>query len=155
MRYVTTTAPIVVDAITEARVRGLGPFEYLQSRGYVQDVSDPDGLRQAFAAGAVTAYVGFDPTAPSLHVGHMLGMMMLASLQRFGHRPIALGGGGTALVGDPSGKTSTRAIVSEGEIRSNLERILPQFERYLDFEGGKFPDGPLGHNPPALLLNNA
>jgi tyrosyl-tRNA synthetase len=116
----------------------------------VQDVSDADGLRQAFAAGVVTAYVGFDPTAPSLHVGHMLGMMMLASLQRFGHRPIALGGGGTALVGDPSGKTSTRALVSEAEIRSNLERILPQIERYLDFEGTRW-----GDNPPALLLDNA
>src|ERR671911_275811 len=150
MRHVTTTASIVDDAIAEAQGRGLGPFEYLQSRGYVQDVSDPDGLRQAFAAGIVTAYVGFDPTAPSLHVGHMLGMMMLASLQRFGHRPIALGGGGTALVGDPSGKTSTRAIATEAEIRSNLESILPQFERYLDFAGNRW-----GDNPPALLLNNA
>ncbi len=146
----TTTAPIVDDAITEAGARGFGPLEYLESRGYVQDVSDPDGLRQAFAEGIVTAYVGFDPTAPSLHVGHMLGMMMLASLQRFGHRPIALGGGGTALVGDPSGKTSTRAIVSEAEIRSNLESILPQFERYLDFDGNRW-----GDNPPAVLLNNA
>ena len=146
----TTTAPSVDNAIMEARAQGFGPFEYLQSRGYVQDVSDLDGLRQAFADGVVTAYVGFDPTAPSLHVGHMLGIMMLASLQRFGHRPIALGGGGTALVGDPSGKTSTRAIVSESEIRSNLERILPQFERYLDFEGNRW-----GDNPPALLLNNA
>jgi tyrosyl-tRNA synthetase len=80
----------------------------------------------------------------------MLGMMMLASLQRFGHRPIALGGGGTALVGDPSGKTSTRAIVSEEEIRTNLESILPQFQRYLDFDGNRW-----GDNPPALLLNNA
>jgi tyrosyl-tRNA synthetase len=71
-------------------------------------------------------------------------------LQRFGHRPIALGGGGTALVGDPTGKTATRAIISEGEIRSNLESILPQFERYLDFEGNRW-----GDNPPALLLNNA
>ena len=145
----TTTAPIV-DAITEARASGLGPLDYLQTRGYVQDVSDPTGLREAFAAGIVTAYVGFDPTAPSLHVGHMLGMMMLASLQRFGHRPIALGGGGTALVGDPSGKTATRAIVSEAEIRANLESILPQFQRYLDFEGNRW-----GDNPPALLLNNA
>ncbi len=145
----TMTAPIV-DAITEARASGLGPLDYLQARGYVQDVSDPTGLREAFAAGIVTAYVGFDPTAPSLHVGHMLGMMMLASLQRFGHRPIALGGGGTALVGDPSGKTSTRAIVSETEIRANLESILPQFQRYLDFEGNRW-----GDNPPALLLNNA
>ncbi len=146
----TTTVPTVDNAIGEARAQGLGPLEYLQSRGYVQDVSDPDGLRQAFTEGVVTAYVGFDPTAPSLHVGHMLGMMMLASLQRFGHRPIALGGGGTALVGDPSGKTSTRAIVAEAEIRSNLECILPQFARYLDFEGNRW-----GDNPPALLLNNA
>ena len=146
----TTTAPSVDNAITEARAQGFGPLEYLQSRGYVQDVSDPDGLRQAFADGVVTAYVGFDPTAPSLHVGHMLGMMMLASLQRFGHRPIALGGGGTALVGDPSGKTSTRAIVSEE--RDSLQpgqhpaaiRALPRFRRK-----------PWGNNPPALLLNNA
>jgi tyrosyl-tRNA synthetase len=142
--------PIAADAIVEARAAGFGPLDYLQQRGYVQDVSDPEGLRRAFGDGVVTAYIGFDPTAPSLHVGHMLGMMMLATLQRFGHRPIALGGGGTALVGDPSGKTSTRAIVSEEEIRSNLGRILPQFARYLDFEGGHW-----GGNPPALLLNNA
>jgi len=142
--------PATTDALQEAKAAGWGPLEYLQSRGYVQDVSDPDALRRAFAEGIVTAYVGFDPTAPSLHVGHMLGMMMLAALQRFGHRPIALGGGGTALVGDPTGKTSTRAIVSEEDIRTNLERILPQFQRYLDFTGGQF-----GANPPALLLNNA
>jgi len=147
---VTSTLPGAADSIAEARADGLGPLEYLQSRGYVQDVSDPEGLRRAFAGDVVTAYVGFDPTAPSLHVGHMIGMMMLASLQRFGHRPIALGGGGTALVGDPSGKTATRAIVSEDEIRANLERMLPQFSRYLDFAGGRW-DG----NPPALLLNNA
>jgi tyrosyl-tRNA synthetase len=147
---VTSTMPIAADAIADARAAGLGPLEYLKQRGYVQDVSDPEGLRRAFAEGVVTAYVGFDPTAPSLHVGHMLGMMMLATLQRFGHRPIALGGGGTALVGDPSGKTATRAIVSEDAIRANLERILPQFARYLDFDGGRW-----GDNPPALLLNNA
>jgi tyrosyl-tRNA synthetase len=152
---VTSTVPIVADAITEARAAGLGPLEYLRDRGYVQDASDPEGLRQAFADGVVTAYVGIDPTAPSLHIGHMLGLMALAALQRFGHRPIALGGGGTALVGDPSGKTSARAIVSEAEIRANVARILPQIKRYLDFEGGRFEGGPLGHNPPALLLNNA
>jgi tyrosyl-tRNA synthetase len=147
---VTTTVSVAADSIEEARAKGMGPLEYLQARGYVQDVSDPEGLRAAFANGVVTAYVGFDPTAPSLHVGHLLGMMMLATVQRFGHRPIALAGGGTALVGDPSGKTATRAIVSEEEIRSNLERILPQLARQLDFEGGRW-----GDNPSALLLNNA
>ena len=138
------------DAISEARAAGVGPLEYMQQRGFIQDVSDADGLRAAFAAGPVTFYQGFDPTGPSLHVGHMLGIMMLATLQRFGHRPIALGGGGTALVGDPSGKTSARALVSEQDIRSNLEKILVQFDRHLDFEGGRF-----GDNPPAILINNA
>ena len=146
----TSTPPIVANAIDDARAAGLGPLDYLQRRGYVQDVSDPEGLGKAFASGVVTAYIGFDPTAPSLHVGNLLGIMMLAVLQRFGHRPIALGGGGTALVGDPSGKTSTRAIVAENEIAANLERILPQFARFLDFQGGRW-----GDNPPALLLNNA
>ncbi|MCC6313094.1 MAG: hypothetical protein IT337_03710, partial [Thermomicrobiales bacterium] len=75
-----------------ARQAGLGPLDYLRARGYVQDVTDEAGLRRAFADGVVTAYVGFDPTAPSLHAGHLLGIMMLAVLQRFGHRPIALGG---------------------------------------------------------------
>jgi tyrosyl-tRNA synthetase len=152
---VTATTVSTADAIAEALAKGLGPLEYLEARGYVQDVSDREGLRQAFADGVVTVYQGFDPTASSLHVGNLLGIMMLASMQRFGHRPIALGGGGTALVGDPSGKTSTRAIASEESIRANLERILPQFARYLDFEGGRFTAGPLGVNPPALLLNNA
>jgi tyrosyl-tRNA synthetase len=146
----TATTTTTIDAISEAREAGLGPLAYLRARGYVQDVSAPEELERAFVSGVVTAYVGFDPTAPSLHVGHMLGMMMLATLQRFGHRPIALGGGGTALVGDPSGKTATRPIVAEAEIRANLERILPQFARYLDFEGGRW-----GSNPAALLLNNA
>jgi tyrosyl-tRNA synthetase len=145
-----TTTTAALNALDEARAAGDNPLDYLHARGYVQDVSDEAGLRGAFDEGVVTAYVGFDPTAPSLHAGHLLGIMMLAVLQRFGHRPIALGGGGTALVGDPSGKTSTRTLVSEGDIRNNLEKILPQFGRHLDFEGGRF-----GGNPPALLLNNA
>jgi len=141
---------VTMTAIDEARAAGLGPLEYLQARGYVQDVTDPEGLRAAFAAGPVTAYIGFDPTATSLHVGNLVGIMMLASLQRFGHRPIALGGGGTALVGDPSGKTSARKLISPADIDANLAGVLPQFARHLDFEGGRF-----GGNPPALLLNNA
>jgi tyrosyl-tRNA synthetase len=133
-----------------ARAAGQNPLEYLQQRGFVQDVSDADGLRAAFDRGMVTTYYGCDPTAPSLHIGNLVGIMVLASLQRFGHRPIALGGGGTTLVGDPTGKTATRAVMTPEEIEVNLARILTQFDRHLDFEGGRF-----GNNPPALLLNNA
>jgi tyrosyl-tRNA synthetase len=144
------SATMTQDAAQIARDAGLNPVDYLRSRGYVYDVTDETELRTAFDRGVVTAYVGFDPTAPSLHAGHLLGIMMLASLQRFGHRPIALGGGGTALVGDPTGKTSTRTLLTEEEIRSNLRSILPQFDRYLDFNGERF-----GENPAALLMNNA
>jgi len=140
----TLTAP------EAARAAGVHPLGYLRSRGYVQDVSDEEGLGAALDAGQVTAYIGFDPSASSLHVGNLVGIMMLASLQRFGHRPIALGGGGTSLVGDPSGKTSTRKLISPSDIEANLAGVLPQFARYLDFEGNRF-----GGNPPALLLNNA
>jgi tyrosyl-tRNA synthetase len=138
------------DAIELARESGNGPVDYLKARGYVQDVSDGDGLAAAFANGPVTAYIGFDPSATSLHVGNLVGIMMLGVLQRFGHRPIALGGGGTALVGDPSGKTSARALISPEDIDRNLAGVLPQFARYLDFAGGRF-----GDNPAALLINNA
>jgi tyrosyl-tRNA synthetase len=146
----TSTDPEATTAPDEARAAGVNPLDYLRQRGYVQDVSDEAGLRAAFAAGPVTAYQGFDPSAPSLHVGNLVGIMMLATLQRFGHRPIALGGGGTALVGDPTGRTSARALISPADIDANLAGVLPQFGRYLDFDGGRF-----GDTPPALLLNNA
>jgi tyrosyl-tRNA synthetase len=139
------------DAALAAHAAGLNPVDYLRSRGYVQDVSDEAGLRSALGAGSVSAYVGFDPTAPSLHVGHLLGIMMLASLQRFGHRPIALAGGGTTMVGDPSGKTATRAVLGVSEIQANLASMIKQFDHYIDFAGGRFGD----ESPAALLVNNA
>jgi tyrosyl-tRNA synthetase len=139
-----------LSAPEQARAAGVNPLDYLQARGFVQDISDQSGLAAVFARGPVTAYIGFDPSAPSLHVGNLLGIMLLATLQRFGHRPIALGGGGTALVGDPTGKTSARALISPEEIDTNLAGVLPQFDRYLDFAGDRFRD-----NPAALLINNA
>ena len=140
----------VQDSAQLARDAGEHVVDYLQRRGYVFDITDETGLRNASASGIVTAYVGFDPTASSLHVGHQLGIMTLAVLQRFGHQPIALGGGGTALVGDPTGKTSTRDTLSDEHIRQNVQSILPQFDRFLDFKGNRFDE-----NPPALLMNNA
>lgn len=133
-----------------ARAAGINPLDYLRERGFVADVSDAEGLREAFAGGPVTAYVGFDPTAPSLHVGNLVGIMLLATLQRLGQRPIAVAGGGTALVGDPSGKTSVRKPLTPEEIAENLVGITRQLSHYLDFEGGHF-----GGNPPAQLVNNA
>ncbi|MGE3797512.1 MAG: tyrosine--tRNA ligase [Thermomicrobiales bacterium] len=138
------------DSAIQAREAGVHVVDYLKSRGYVYDMSDEAALRKAFDEGAVTAYIGFDPTARSLHIGNQLGIMMLAVLQRFGNQPIALGGGGTALVGDPSGRTSVRDVLSEDQIRQNLRSILPQFDRFLDFKGNRF-----GENPSAFLMNNA
>jgi tyrosyl-tRNA synthetase len=146
----STTQQTAMSAPEQARAEGRNPLDYLRERGFVQDVTDEEGLKRAFADGVVTVYWGVDPTATSLHVGNMVSIMLLASLQRFGHRPIALGGGGTALVGDPSGRTSSRELIALEDLERNLAGILPQLRRYLDFDGGRF-----GDNPPALLLNNA
>lgn len=149
----TTTAEGTPDAITLAREAGQNPLDYLRQRGFVHEVTDEAGLHAAFAAGPITAYIGFDPTAVSLHIGNLVGIMFLATLQRFGHRPLVIAGGGTALVGDPSGKTSARAMSTPEQIEENLKGIIKQFDRHLDFQGGRFVADP--PNPPALLLNNA
>jgi tyrosyl-tRNA synthetase len=133
-----------------ARQAGVNPLDYLRSRGFVQDVTDEEGLRSAFEQGVVSVYVGFDPTATSLHVGNLVGIMALANLQRLGHRPIALAGGGTVMIGDPSGKTIERQLLTVETIEQNLVGIRKQLAQHYDFDGDRF-----GDNPPALLLNNA
>src|SRR6185503_13955976 len=140
-----------VDAALRARERGVHLIDYLRSRGYVQDISDEAGLRKTFDREVVTGYIGFDPTAASLHVGHLLSIMVLGTLQRFGHRPIALAGGGTTMVGDPTGRTATRKVLLPEEIQANLQNVVKQFDRYIDFKGGRFGD----RSPAALLVNNA
>src|SRR6266699_1225319 len=92
-----------------------------------------DGLSELLAKEHVTAYIGFDPTAASLHIGSLLPMMALARLQRFGHTPIAIAGGGTGMIGDPSGKSQERTLLSLEEIERNLEGIRPQLAQFLDF----------------------
>jgi tyrosyl-tRNA synthetase len=148
---IETTATGHPSAPILAREAGVNPVEYMRSRGFVHDISDEGGLRELFDRGEpVTLYQGFDPTGPSLHAGHMVGIMMLGSMQRLGHRPIALGGGGTAMVGDPSGRTSARELIREDELATNIAAITRQLQRYLDYEGGRF-----GDNPAAISLNNA
>jgi tyrosyl-tRNA synthetase len=107
-------------------------FEEFQWRGMLYDSTD--GLAEAFAAGRVTAYIGFDPTASSLHVGSLLPVMALARLQRYGHSPIAIVGGGTGMIGDPSGKSQERTLLTLEQIDENLAGIRQQLSRFLDFD---------------------
>ena len=109
----------------------MGVFEEFEWRGMVSEKTE--GAREALAAGPVTAYIGFDPTASSLHVGSLLTVMGLARLQRFGHTPIAIVGGGTGMIGDPSGKSQERNLLSSEQVDENLVGIRAQLERFLDF----------------------
>src|SRR5687768_5132134 len=102
----------------------------LEWRGLVYDATE--GLSDVLTNARVTAYIGFDPTASSLHVGSLLQVMSLARLQRFGHSPIAIVGGGTGMIGDPSGKSQERVLLSPDQIEANLDGIRQQLSRFLD-----------------------
>ena len=104
-------------------------------RGLVYDATE--GLRDVLGREQVTGYIGFDPTASSLHVGSLLPIMALARLQRFGHAPIAVVGGGTGLIGDPSGKVAERALLTVEQVEANVEAMRRQLSRFLDFESGR------------------
>jgi tyrosyl-tRNA synthetase len=108
-------------------------LEELRWRGLVYQHTD--GVPAAIAAGPVSAYIGFDPTGSSLHVGSLVQIMVLVHLQRFGHRPIALVGGGTGMIGDPSGKSAERQLLTPEIVASNTSAIRAQLERFLSFEG--------------------
>ncbi len=108
-------------------------LDELQWRGLVYQHTD--GVREALSAGPVSAYIGFDPTGTSLHVGSLVQIMILVHLQRAGHRPIALVGGGTGMIGDPGGKTSERALLTPEVVAENTSAIREQLSRFLDFEG--------------------
>jgi tyrosyl-tRNA synthetase len=120
-----------------------GFLQVLADRGFIHQVSDAEGLDAKAAAGPITAYVGFDATAPSLHIGNLLTIMMLRWLQKTGHRPIALMGGGTSKIGDPSGKDTSRTLLTTEQIDANIASIRTVFARFLDFGAG------------AIMANNA
>jgi tyrosyl-tRNA synthetase len=122
-------------------------FEELTWRGMLYDTTD--GLSELLATERVTAYIGFDPTASSLHVGSLLTVMGLARLQRFGHSPIAIVGGGTGMIGDPSGKSQERLLLSPERIDENVAGVRKQLERFLDFRA------PEGTSNAARIVNNA
>jgi len=119
-------------------------FDTLRERGFVSQCSSEETLAKLLDTEQVTLYIGFDPTAESLHVGHLQQLMSMAHLQRAGHRPIALVGGGTTRIGDPSGKSEMRKILPVETIAANAELFRGQISRFLDFSDGK-----------ALILDNA
>ena len=117
-------------------------LEELKKRGFYQQSTHPEEMAQRLEKERACCYIGFDPTADSMHVGHLIPLMGLAHMQRGGHRIIALMGGGTAMIGDPSGKTEIRKMLTEDQLESNIKGMLPQFERFLDF------------SEDAVLINN-
>jgi tyrosyl-tRNA synthetase len=118
-------------------------IDVLEERGFIEQITDT-GLREAAATQSLKCYVGFDPTARSLHLGHVIPVMGLAHFQRMGHVPIALVGGGTGMIGDPSGKTVERQLLSREDVEANAQRLQAQLSKFFRFEG---PHA-------ALLLNN-
>ncbi|AKA71648.1 tyrosine--tRNA ligase [Clostridium scatologenes] len=119
-------------------------YDTLMERGYIKQVTHEEEVRDLLGKEKVTFYIGFDPTADSLHVGHFLQMMVMAHMQRAGHKPIALLGGGTAMVGDPSGKTDMRKMLTKEQIQHNAECFKNQFSVLVDFDDDK-----------AIMANNA
>lgn len=118
-------------------------WDVLVERGFIEQVSDEAGVRAAVEK-PISCYIGFDPSASSFHVGNLVPIMALAHMQRLGHRPITIVGGGTGMIGDPSGKTEMRQMLTREQIEANVQAQKAQLGRYLDFESGK-----------ALMLNNA
>ena len=119
-------------------------FNELVARGMIAQMTDSKRIKELLETGQVTFYIGFDPTADSLHVGHFVQLMVMAHMQRAGHRPIILLGGGTAMVGDPSGKTEMRKMLSTETIEYHVECFKKQMSKFIDFSDGK-----------AIIVNNA
>lgn len=122
----------------------MGIYEELQARGLIAQVTDEEVIRDLVNNGKATFYIGFDPTADSLHVGHFMALCLMKRLQEAGNKPIALIGGGTAMIGDPSGRTDMRQMMTPETIQHNCECFKKQMSRFIDFSDGK-----------ALMVNNA
>jgi tyrosyl-tRNA synthetase len=119
-------------------------YDILLERGYIKQLTHEEEIKDLLGKEKVTFYIGFDPTADSLHVGHFLQMMVMAHMQRAGHRPIALIGGGTGMIGDPSGKSDMRKMLTKEDIEHNCNCFKKQMESFIDFSDGK-----------AIMVNNA
>lgn len=112
-------------------------FDVLKERGFIKQTTHEEEIRELFEKEKVVFYIGFDPTADSLHVGHFIQIIVMMYMQKFGHVPIVLVGGGTTMVGDPSGRTDMRKIMDQSTINQYGQKFVKLFEKYIDFEGGK------------------
>ena len=122
----------------------MGVYEELQERGLIAQITNEDEVRELINNGKAVFYIGFDPTADSLHVGHFMALCLMKRLQMAGNRPIALLGGGTGMIGDPSGRTDMRQMMTKETIQHNIDCFKKQMSRFIDFSDGK-----------ALMVNNA
>ncbi len=122
----------------------MGVYEELQARGLIAQVTDENEIKELVNAGKATFYIGFDPTADSLHVGHFMALCLMKRLQMAGNKPIVLVGGGTGLIGDPTGRTDMRQMITKETINHNCECFKKQMSRFIDFSDGK-----------AIMVNNA
>ena len=120
-------------------------FNVLEERGYIEQMTHPTEIKELFGKESVPFYIGIDPTADSLHVGHFVSLMVASHMQKCGHKPIILVGGGTATIGDPSGKTDMRKMLSREELDHNVECLKKQIEKFVSFEGENA----------AIIVNNA
>ena len=120
-------------------------FNVLEERGYIEQMTHPEEIKKLFGEKSVPFYIGIDPTADSLHVGHFVSLMVASHMQKCGHKPIILVGGGTATIGDPSGKTDMRKMLSREELDYNVECLKRQIEKFVSFEGENA----------AIIVNNA
>jgi len=119
-------------------------FAILQERGFIEQTTHETEIKRLLSGEPITFYIGFDPTADSLHLGHFIQIMVMMHMQKAGHRPIAVIGGGTAMVGDPTGKTEMRQMLTEKDINQNAEALKKQICRYLDIGEDK-----------GVVINNA
>lgn len=122
----------------------MGIYEELVARGLIAQVTNEEEIRNMVNEGKAVFYIGFDPTADSLHVGHFMALCLMKRLQMAGNKPIALLGGGTGMIGDPSGRTDMRKMLTVEDINHNIECFKKQMSRFIDFSDGK-----------ALMVNNA
>ena len=119
-------------------------FDVLKERGLIAQMTHEEEIKKLLAEEKITFYIGFDPTADSLHIGHFMQLVVMKHMQKAGHRPIILLGGGTTMVGDPTGKTDMRPMITKETIQYNADRFKEQMSKFIDFSDGK-----------AIMVNNA